>query len=204
MTAPEVPLGSIYLLRHGETAWSKSGQHTGRTDIPLTETGRRRAAEVAPMLARVTFAMVLCSPLSRARDTAALAGLEPDEYLDDLLEWDYGVYEGRRTADIRVDKDDPEWLIWDDPIPGGETPIDVGVRVRRVLERCQPVIVAGSNVALVAHGHVLRMLTAVYLGLPPREGRVFQLDAGGISVLGHERIQPVIAGWNITPDGLSD
>lgn len=197
-------LGKYYLLRHGETDWSLSGQHTGRTDIPLTENGRRRAAEVAPMLSRVTFGLVLCSPLLRARDTAALAGLTPDDYTEDLLEWNYGVYEGRTTADIRADKADPNWVIWDNPIPNGETPSEVAVRCQAVLTRAQPTIEEGRNVALVAHGHVLRILTAQFLGLTADWGRLFQLDAGGISVLGHERVQPVIAGWNINPDGLRD
>ena len=220
-------LGRYYLLWHGETDWSISGQHTGRTDIPLTQKGRRRAAEVRPMLSRVSFGYVLCSPLMRARDTAELAGLHPEDYTDDLLEWNYGVYEGRTTgtpicllsrvqfvivrtrdegrttAEIRAEKHDPNWLIWDDPIPGGESPVDVGVRCQRVLDLGQPYIDSGRNVALVAHGHLLRILTATYLGLPARDGRLFQLDAGGISVLGHERV-PVIAGWNITPDGLTD
>jgi len=195
-------LGSYYLLRHGETAWSVSGQHTGRTDIPLTDEGRRRAAEVAPMLAGVSLALVLCSPLSRARDTAELAGLSPDDYDSELLEWDYGVYEGRTTAEIRAEKGQPQWVIWDDPIPGGETPEDVAERCRVILRRCERVIADGANVALVAHGHYLRIFTATYLGLPPRDGRMFALAAGGICVLGHERDQPVIAGWNITPDPL--
>lgn len=197
-------LGEIYLLRHGETEWSKSGQHTGRTDIPLTDAGRKRAAQVAPMLTAVTFGLVLCSPLSRARDTAQLAGLTPDGYSDDMLEWDYGVYEGRTTADIRAEKDDPDWVIWDDPIPEGERPADVAVRANRVLTRVRPVVEEGRNAMLVAHGHFLRILTATYLGLPGADGRMFGLDAGGVSVLGHERVQPVITGWNISPDGLAD
>lgn len=197
-------LGKYYLLRHGETQWSLSGQHTGRTDIPLTENGRRRASEVAPMLSRVTFGLVLCSPMLRARDTAALAGLTPDDYTDDLLEWNYGVYEGRTTAEIRRDKADPDWVIWNNPIPNGETPSEVAVRCQAVLDRARPTIEEGRNVALVAHGHVLRILTAQFLGLTADWGRLFQLDAGGISVLGHERVQPVIAGWNINPDGLRD
>ncbi|MDQ1247941.1 MAG: hypothetical protein QG597_2313 [Actinomycetota bacterium] len=194
----------LYLLRHGETEWSKSGRHTGRTDIPLTAAGRSRAAQVAPLLTAVTFGLVLCSPLSRARDTAELAGLTPDGFDDELLEWDYGVYEGRTTTDIRAEKGESDWVIWDDPIPGGERPADVGVRAARVLRRVQPVLAGGRNVMLVAHGHLLRMLTATYLGLPAVNGRLFALDPGGIGVLGHERVQPVIAGWNISPDGLAD
>lgn len=195
-------LGSYYLLRHGETEWSLSGQHTGRTDIPLTEEGRRRAADVAPMLAAVSFDLVLCSPLSRARDTAKLAGLTPDDYPSELLEWDYGVYEGRTTADIRAEKGEPRWVIWNDPIPGGESPAQVAERCEVVLSRCAHAIARGANVALVAHGHYLRMFTATYLGLPPQDGRMFALAAGSVCVLGHERDQPVIAGWNISPDGL--
>lgn len=199
-----MPTAQLYLLRHGETEWSKSGRHTGRTDIPLTPDGRRRAAQVAPLLTAVTFGLVLCSPLSRARDTAELAGLTPDGFDDELLEWDYGVYEGRTTTDIRAERNDPDWVIWDDPIPQGERPDDVGVRASAVLARVRPVIEGGRNVMLVAHGHFLRMLTATYLGLPPVDGRMFALDAGGVSVLGHERTQPVITGWNISPDGLAD
>jgi probable phosphoglycerate mutase len=199
-----MPTAQLYLLRHGETEWSKVGRHTGRTDIPLTDAGRQRAAQVAPLLTAVTFGLVLCSPLSRARDTAALAGLTPDGYDDELLEWDYGVYEGRTTADIRAEKGMPQWVIWDDPIPGGERPADVGARAGRVLDRVQPMLTSGRNVMLAAHGHFLRILTATYLGLPPADGRMFALDAGGVSVLGHERTQPVIAGWNISPDGLAD
>lgn len=196
-------MGRIYLLRHGETEWSKSGRHTGRTDIPLTEDGRRRAALEAPMISGVEFGLVLCSPLSRARDTAALAGLTPDAIDDDLVEWDYGVFEGRTTADIRTELGDPGWLIWDSPIPEGESPDDVAVRARRVLERVAPVVEEGKNVMLVAHGHFHRILTATYLGLPADAGRLFALDAGGVGVLGHERVQPVISGWNISPDGLT-
>lgn len=199
-----MPSPQLYLLRHGETEWSKTGRHTGRTDIPLTAAGRSRAAQVAPLLTAVTFGLVLCSPLSRARETASLAGLTPDGFDDELLEWDYGVYEGRTTTDIRQEKGDPDWVIWDDPIPGGETPADVGARASRVLARVQPVLDSGRNVMLVAHGHFLRILTATYLGLPADDGRMFALDAGGVSVLGHERRQPTISGWNISPDGLAD
>lgn len=194
--------GRYFLLRHGETAWSLSGQHTGRTDIPLTDNGRARAAALAPMLADIEFTSVLCSPLSRARDTAELAGLTPDDFVDELLEWDYGVFEGRTTANIREQLSDPEWVIWDRPIPGGETPADVAARCQAVLDRCAPVIADGGNVALVAHGHLLRILTATYLQLPPEDGRLFALAAGGVSVLGHERTQPVIDGWSLGPVGL--
>jgi probable phosphoglycerate mutase len=196
--------GELFLLRHGETEWSRSGRHTGRTDIPLTKEGRLRAAQVAPLISAVNFGLVLCSPLSRARDTADLAGLHPDAYDDDLLEWDYGQYEGRTTAELRAEKGDPDWVIWNDPIPGGETPAEVAARASRVLLLVDPVTEQSRNVMLIAHGHLLRILTATYLGLPATAGRLVALDPGGIGVLGHEREQGVIRGWNINPDGLTD
>lgn len=196
----------LVLLRHGETEWSRTGRHTGRTDIPLTEAGRERATAAGRLL-RQRFGsrppgLVLCSPLSRARDTAALAGLRPDAYVDDLLEWDYGAWEGRTTADIRAELGDPTWVIWDHPVPPGATPgeqpDDVAGRARRVIERCAPVLTGGSDVVLVAHGHLLRILTATWLGLPAVDGRLFALDAGAVSLLGHEHETPVIAAWNLT------
>lgn len=188
------------MLRHGETAWSISGQHTGRTDIPLTQKGREAAAALAPDLRRHTFGWVACSPLQRARDTAALAGLHPSVLLDDLLEWDYGEFEGRTTADIRTQTHDPNWVIWDAHVgPGdtpGEQPEDVAARTRRVIDSCMPFLRAGHDVALVAHGHVLRILTATWLGLAPRDGRLFALETGTVSLLGFERNQNVIHLWN--------
>ncbi len=196
-------MAQIYLLRHGETAWSLSGQHTGRTDIPLTDNGRERAALVAPMVSHLEFGLVLSSPLGRARDTAALAGLSVDAVDEDLLEWDYGSYEGRTTADIREELHDPNWVIWDSPIPPGdtpgETPADVARRCERVIERCQPVLAAGKNCCLVAHGHLLRIFTATWLGLPGDAGRLFALEAGALSSLGFEREQHVITSWNQLP-----
>lgn len=191
--------GLIVLVRHGETEWSRSGQHTGRTDLPLTEKGRSDAAKLTPHLAGRSFGLVLISPLGRAQETAKLAGLtgtaEPD-----LLEWDYGAYEGRRTVDIRADLGDPAWTIWRDPIPAGETPgeqpEEVAARAARVLARCEPVIADDQDVALVAHGHLLRILTATWLGLPAVAGRLFALDAGGLSALGYEHEQHVIRTWN--------
>ncbi len=188
------------MLRHGQTQWSLSGQHTGRSDIPLTDAGRQAAAALAPELAGHTFAWVACSPLQRARDTAQLAGLHPDTLLDDLLEWDYGQFEGLTTTQIRDESHDPQWVIWNAHIgPGktpGEQPEDVAVRCRRVLDLCQPYLSAGKDVALVAHGHVLRILTATWLGLPARDGRLFALETGTVSFLGFERDQPVIELWN--------
>jgi broad specificity phosphatase PhoE len=191
--------GVIVLVRHGETEWSRSGQHTGRTDLPLTEKGRSDAAKLTPHLAGRHFGLVLISPLGRARETAHLAGLAGDTD-PDLMEWDYGAYEGRRTADIRADLADPTWTIWRDPIPPGDTPgeqpQEVAVRAGRVLDRCLPVLEQDRDVALVAHGHFLRMLAATWLDLPAVDGRLLALDAGGLSSLGFEHEQHVIRTWN--------
>lgn len=191
--------GVIVLVRHGETEWSKSGQHTGRTDLPLTEKGRADAAKLSPHLSARHFGLVLISPLSRAQETARLAGLSGETDAN-LLEWDYGSYEGRRTADIRVDIGDPSWTIWRDPIPPGETPGEqpeqVAARARLVIDRCLPVLAQDQDVALVAHGHLLRMLTATWLDLPAVDGRLFALDAGALSSLGFEHEQHVIRSWN--------
>lgn len=190
------------MLRHGETEWSKSGQHTGRTDVPLTEAGRRAAAALESHLAGHRFAWVGCSPLSRARETAQLAGLHPQDFLDDLLEWDYGQFEGRTTAEIRAERKDPDWVIWDAHIDAGETPgeqpEDVAKRCQRVIERCLAFVQNGDDVALVAHGHVLRILTATWLGLDPHAGRLFALETGTVSYLSFERTQRVIELWNAT------
>ena len=190
----------IWLLRHGETEWSRDGRHTGRTDVPLTDVGREQAAAVRADLAGLTPGLVLCSPLSRARETARLAGLHPDGLDDDLLEWDYGAWEGRTTAQIRIDLGDPAWVVWAHPVPPGETPgeqvADVGIRADRVLARCAPVLAGGKDCVLVAHGHVLRMLTARWLGLPPVDGRLFALDPVRLSSLGFEHEQHVITAWN--------
>lgn len=191
--------GLIVLVRHGETEWSRTGRHTGRTDLPLTEKGRADAAQLSPVLARQVFGLVLVSPLARARDTARLAGLVGQSD-PDLLEWDYGAWEGQRTPDIRAELGDPGWTIWRDPIPAGEDPgeqpVDVAVRAQRVIDRCAPVVTAGQDCALVAHGHFLRILTATWIGLPPVAGRLFALDAGRLSALGFEHEQPVIRAWN--------
>ena len=190
---------TIVLIRHGETPWSKSGQHTGLTDIPLTDNGRERASALAPRLSSRAFGLVLTSPLSRAQETAHLAGLDPQDD-SDLLEWDYGAWEGRTTADIRVDLQDPTWVVWDHPVPAGATPgeqpEDVAIRAHRVIWRCQPFLASGESVALVAHGHFLRILTATWLGLPATAGRLFALEAGALSGLGFERDQHVITYWN--------
>ena len=182
----------LWLIRHGETAWSRSGQHTGRTDIPLTPLGEQQAARLGRRLAGRKFALVLTSPLARARETCRLAGygdvarLEPD-----LLEWDYGVYEGRTTAQIRQDA--PGWTIWSATSGTGESADQVGARGERVIARCAGV---AGDVALFAHGHVLRILTSRWLGLPASAGRYFALDAASLSMLGQEHDQRVIRLWN--------
>jgi probable phosphoglycerate mutase len=182
----------LWLVRHGETVWARLGRHTGRTDIPLTELGRQQATAVAAKLVGHRFAMVLSSPLSRALDTARLAGFARTvQTTDDLLEWDYGADEGRTTADIRVGR--PGWSIWDDGPDGGESAGDVATRVDRVIARVreQP-----GDVLAFAHAHVLRILTARWIEQPPLLGRAFALSTATVSVLGWEREQPVIERWN--------
>ena len=185
----------IWLIRHGETEWSLSGQHTGRTDLPLTAAGVREAKELGRYLAGRPFALVLTSPLQRAHETCKLAGyggvaqIEPD-----LSEWDYGAYEGRTSAQIQESV--PGWTIWTSPVPQGETIQQVAARASRVIERA---VKAGGHVALFAHGHLLRILTACWLGLPPDAGRFFALGTASVSVLGYERETRVIARWNVLP-----
>ena len=198
-------MGELILLRHGQTEWSQAGKHTGRTDVPLTPQGEADAAALAPVLARRQIVAVFTSPASRARRTAELAGLDgrlPVKTDPDLWEWDYGGYEGMTTAQIRERR--PGWYLWrDGVIPGdadhpGETVGQVGERVDRVLERASAFLGDG-DVALVAHGHVLRVLTARWLDLPPSGGRLFRLDTGTVSTLGTEHDEPVIATWNVPP-----
>lgn len=193
--------GQVWLLRHGDTEWAAAGKHTGRTDIPLSPAGETAARARAADLDGHPFALTLCSPLARARRTAELAGVTPDAIDPDLIEWDYGAWEGLTTAQIREQLDDPAWTVWDDLVrPGatpGETTTEVGVRAQRVIDRCMPEVMAGKDCLLVAHGHLLRMLTAVWLELPARDGRLWALSAGGLSVLGWERTQPVISRWNV-------
>src|SRR5690349_2725764 len=185
----------LFLFRHGETEWSKSGAHTGRTDLPLTEEGRARAATLGEWLTGRQFSLVLTSPLSRARDTCALAGYGDAAQLEpNLREWDYGDYEGRTTADIR--KERPDWFLWTSGVPHGETIEQVAARARSVIE---PVSNVDGAVAWFAHGHILRILTACWLGLTPEAGRLFALSTGSVSTLGYERETRVITTWNITP-----
>jgi probable phosphoglycerate mutase len=195
-------MGDLILVRHGETEWSRAGKHTGRTDIPLTPAGEAAATALAPILARRDIAAVFTSPARRAVTTAALAGLDNAKPDPDLWEWDYGGYEGLTTAQNQERR--PGWYLWrDGVIPGdaehpGETVDQVGQRADRVLGRVAPLLGSG-DVALVAHGHVLRVLTARYLRLKPSAGRLFRLDTGTISTLGIEHDEPVILSWNVPP-----
>jgi broad specificity phosphatase PhoE len=180
----------VWLLRHAETEWSRDGRHTGRTDVPLTDVGRERARALRERIAGQEFVLVLSSPLSRARETAQLAGLEP-ELRDDLLEFDYGDYEGITTAQIRETR--PDWYLWRDGSSNGETPDDVGRRVDRVIEEA---LGADGDVALVAHGHVLRTLGARWVEQPPSFGGRLYLETGSISILAFEREVRVLRHWN--------
>ncbi len=197
-------MGELILLRHGETAWSASGRHTGRTDVPLTAHGVASAAALAPALARRHIAAAFASPATRAARTAELAGLTGAKQDPDLWEWDYGGYEGMTSAQIQARR--PGWSLWrDGVIPGasphqGETVQAVGARADRVLARASASL-ADGDVALVAHGHVLRVLTARWLGLPAVDGRLFRLDTGTLSTLGAEHDEPVIVTWNVRPGG---
>jgi probable phosphoglycerate mutase len=179
------------LLRHGATEWSLSGQHTGRTDIPLLEQGSEQAKAVGRLLSGLDFEQVLVSPLQRAMETCRLAGFE-GKVEPDLMEWDYGSYEGLTSDEIRQER--PGWTLWTDGVPDGERAAEVGRRADRVIERVRQ---TQGDTLCVAHGHILRVLTARWLGLPPAGGRLFALDAGSICVLGWEREAPVIAAWNV-------
>jgi probable phosphoglycerate mutase len=188
----QVLLRRAILIRHGETAWSLSGQHTGSTDIPLTENGREVARQLAPLLARTTFVLVLTSPLGRARETCELAGLAMTAKVDpDLTEWDYGEYEGLTPKEIHARA--PGWMIFRDGCPGGESPEQVGARVDRIIARIRAV---EGDVALFAHGHVFRVFAARWLGLPASAGSHFLLDTATVSVLSHYRGIPAIRRWN--------
>ncbi len=192
-------MGEIVVLRHGQTEWSRSGQHTGVTDVPLLPEGEERARTLAPALARRDLVEVWVSPRQRARRTAELAGLTATAVDEDLVELDYGAYEGRTTAEISESLGRP-WSVWRDPIEAGETPGEsieaVGRRVDRVLDRARARLDDG-DVALVAHGHVLRVLTARWLDLEPAAGALFALPAGAYGVLGHEHARPVLTGWGL-------
>ena len=184
----------VVLVRHGETEWSRDGRHTGTTDIPLTREGRKHAKALGKILSGRSFLRVLASPMQRAIDTAKLAGYGDGlQIREDVSEWNYGDYEGITTAQIRVERRD--WSLWSDGCPEGETAADVGRRLDRVIAEIRD---AGGDVAVFAHGHVLRVLAARWVELPPAAGRAFGLDTASISVVGYERETPVILRWNRT------
>jgi len=185
----------LWLARHGETEWSKMGKHTGRTDVPLTRVGEQEAGALGQLLRAEPFELVEASPRLRALRTAELAGFKP-EVDEDLVEWDYGDFEGRTTDQIRVTY--PGWTVWDGPWPGGETPAEVAERADRALGRILA-LPPGSTVLLFSHQHFLRVLTARWLHQPPAFGRFLVLVTGTVSVLGWERDTPVIKHWSIPP-----
>jgi broad specificity phosphatase PhoE len=187
-------MSGLWLIRHGETEWSLSGAHTGRTDISLTAKGREQAVALGRYLAGHIFALVLTSPMQRARETCALAGFGACAQIDpNLCEWDYGEYEGRTTTEIR--ERNPGWSLWTDGVPGGETIDQVAARAEAVIQRT---LAAPGDVALFAHGHVLRILTACWLGLEPAAGRLFALDTASVSTLGYERDTRAMTSWNFS------
>ncbi len=194
MTAPDHPRSSdehseLWLVRHGETEWSRAHRHTSRTDLPLTEAGRRSALGLPGKLAGVAFDAAYTSPRLRATSTAQLAGFPDAERREEIVEWDYGDYEGITTAAIRERV--PDWTVWSHPCPGGESADQVSERLDRFLAS----LPAGRAIVF-GHGHALRALTARWLGLPVTDGRLFRLDTATVSHLGHEREQPVILSWN--------
>jgi broad specificity phosphatase PhoE len=183
----------VYIVRHGATEWSVSGQHTSRTDLPLLESGEEQARAVGGKLAGHRFGLVLCSPLLRARETCRLAGFgDRAEITDDLREWDYGEYEGLTTPQIR--EQNAGWNLWRDGCPGGEAPEQIGARVDRVVARLRE---ADGDALVFAHGHVLRVLTARWLEMEVAAGARFRLEAGSLGILGHERETSVLEGWSV-------
>jgi broad specificity phosphatase PhoE len=187
-----MPIQQVYLIRHGETEWSLSTQHTGITDIPLTENGRKVAKLLEPVLAKGTFALALTSPLERARETCELAGLGKRAEIDsDLMEWNYGEYEGLTPKQIQAKA--PGWMLFNDGCPGGESPEQVGARVDRVIARVRAV---EGHVALFAHGHIFRVFAARWLGLPPTAGCHFLLDTATLNILSYYRGMPAVKRWN--------
>jgi len=184
----------VVLVRHAETEWSRAGRHTGRSDIPLTEQGRAAAAALAPRLHDSRFAVVLCSPLRRARETCELCGLGSlAQPCEQLLEWDYGDYEGLTTS--QIDAVRPGWSLWRDGCPGGESPADVGARADSLIAELQTI---AGDVAVFSHGHMLRVLGARWVELAPQQGALLGLDTAALCVLGHERATAILARWNDT------
>jgi broad specificity phosphatase PhoE len=188
----------VVLVRHAQTEWSRDGRHTGRTDIPLTDRGRAAARALAGRLAGRRFALVLVSPSARARETCELCGLGAQAQVrEDLLEWDYGEYEGLTTAQIHAER--PDWSLWRDGCPGGESAPDVGVRADRVIAGIGSV---EGTVAVFSHGHMLRVLGARWIELAPADGARLGLVTAAICVLGHEHATPILARWNNSGDGF--
>ena len=194
--------GSLLLVRHGRTQWSDSRRHTGRTDVPLTSAGEQQARALGHRLSGTSFDLVLTSPLQRARSTAELADLPAPQIDEDLVEWDYGAYEGLTTEEISASLGRP-WTVFADGVPPGASPgediAQVAARAEAVLGRVRPVLADGGVVALVGHAHLLRVLTACWLGLPPAAGAMFHLDAGTLSRLGYEHGRPAVYLWNVLP-----
>jgi broad specificity phosphatase PhoE len=189
-------MGELLLARHGETEWSVSGRHTGRTDLPLTENGRRRARALADLVAGRSFALVITSPLRRAVETCELAGLAGQAQVrDDLHEWDYGDYEGLTTPQIHERR--PDWRLWQDGCPNGETAADVGARADRVIA---DVRAAEGDAIAFGHGHMLRVLGARWVALPPEDGGLLALGTGALCALGYEHELPVVVQWNREPE----
>ena len=191
MSDGEPESSEVWIIRHGETEWSKSGQHTGTTELPLTEKGERDGLALKPALAGVHFDLILCSPRQRARRTAELAGITGPTIDDQLVEWDYGDYEGRTRIDIQ--KERPNWSVWSDGCPGGESPEQVAKRVDGVIERVHS---TEGRALLFAHGHILRALAARWLTQPVALGAHLELVTGRVSVLGHDRGTPTLELWN--------
>ncbi len=186
-------MGEIWLIRHGETAWTVTGQHTGKRDIPMTETGESHAMAVGKFLNGKSFEMVLVSPLSRAQDTCRLAGYAKNAIVvSEIAEWDYGNYEGRTRQEIR--QEIPGWTIWSNGVPGGETLEQVAQRAQRTIER---ILNAKGDVALFSHGHFLRVLACCWLGLAPVTAGLFMLDTASVSILGSESTRRVMKRWNL-------
>jgi len=191
----KTPLPQVWLVRHGETAWTITGQHTGRTDIPLTPRGEDEARRLGVLLRGMRFGDVFTSPLDRSRRTAELAGFDA-RHDTDLMEWDYGAYEGRRSSEIRIER--PQWQLFEDGCPGGETVSAVAARADAVIDRLRQ---CAGNVLLFAHRDILRILSVRWLGMAAREGRRLYLQTGSVSALGydHDLSQPVIRSWNNVP-----
>ena len=192
-------LRQVWIVRHGDTEWSQSGQHTGRTDLPLLGSGRDQGSRLRPVLASRRFAAVFTSPRRRAAETAALAGFASAVPDADLAEWDYGDYEG--LTSVQVQSRAPGWTLWDNGAPGGESPQDVGLRADRVVRKIRDV---DGDVLLFSHGHFLRVLAVRWIELAPAAGRNLYIGTAGLGVLGFDRGDPVIRSWNLSAEGGPD